>query len=217
MLKRIKEILKLFVPHGIIEYNRKLNKERFSSSHSNIRLHSSMGNSILQKNFSFWIMDPRADKIYLKVGNDCMLDCNILFESGEGLVTIGDRVYIGNSTIMCRTGVEFGNDIFVAWGTYFYDHDSHSTDYRLRQKDLQQQVESFRRGDNFISGKDWSCVNTKPIRICDNAWIGMNVIILKGVTVGEGAIVAAGSVVTKDVPAWTVVAGNPAVPVKSLS
>ncbi|MBK8021791.1 MAG: hypothetical protein IPK19_10285 [Chloroflexi bacterium] len=49
-----------------------------------------------------------------------------------------------------------------------------------------------------------------PIRICDKAWIGFNAVILKGVTIGEGAIVGAGSVVTKDVPAWTVVAGNPA-------
>ena len=45
----------------------------------------------------------------------------------------------------------------------------------------------------------------------------MNCIILKGVTIGEGAIVGAGSVVTKDVPAWTVVAGNPARVVKKLS
>jgi len=53
-------------------------------------------------------------------------------------------------------------------------------------------------------------VNTKGIKINDNAWVGMNCIILKGVTIGEGAIVAAGSVVTKDVQAWTLVGGNPA-------
>ena len=49
-----------------------------------------------------------------------------------------------------------------------------------------------------------------PFIIKDNAWIGMSAIILKGVTVGEGAIVAAGSVVTKDVPPHTIVAGVPA-------
>ena len=49
-----------------------------------------------------------------------------------------------------------------------------------------------------------------PIIIKDNVWIGMSAIILKGVTVGEGAIVAAGSVVTKDVPPHTIVAGVPA-------
>ena len=50
----------------------------------------------------------------------------------------------------------------------------------------------------------------KPIVIKDKAWIGFNSIILKGVTIGEGAIVGAGSVVTKDVPPYTIVAGNPA-------
>lgn len=56
----------------------------------------------------------------------------------------------------------------------------------------------------------------KPIVIGDNAWIGANVIILTGVTVGENAIIGAGSVVTKDVPANTVVAGNPARVLKKL-
>jgi acetyltransferase-like isoleucine patch superfamily enzyme len=48
------------------------------------------------------------------------------------------------------------------------------------------------------------------VKIEDKAWIGFNASILKGVTIGEGVVVAAGSVVTKSVPAWTVVAGNPA-------
>ena len=52
--------------------------------------------------------------------------------------------------------------------------------------------------------------------LTDDAWIGMNVLILKGVTIGQGAIVGAGSVVTRDVPEWTVVAGNPAKVVKRL-
>ena len=50
----------------------------------------------------------------------------------------------------------------------------------------------------------------KPVLICDDVLIGCMAVILKGVTIGEGAIVGAGSVVTKDVPPWTIVAGNPA-------
>lgn len=67
---------------------------------------------------------------------------------------------------------------------------------------------------NFIYSKDWSTVKTKPIIIKDKVWIGFNVIILKGVTVGEGAII--GAVVTKDVPAYTVVVGNLAKVIKFL-
>jgi acetyltransferase-like isoleucine patch superfamily enzyme len=58
---------------------------------------------------------------------------------------------------------------------------------------------------------------TGPVTIKDGAWINFGAIVLKGVTIGEGAVVAAGAVVTKDVPANTVVAGNPARVVKALS
>ena len=50
----------------------------------------------------------------------------------------------------------------------------------------------------------------KPVLIGNNVWVGCRAIILKGVTIGEGAVVAAGAVVTKDVPPFTLVAGNPA-------
>jgi acetyltransferase-like isoleucine patch superfamily enzyme len=53
-----------------------------------------------------------------------------------------------------------------------------------------------------------------PVTIADNVWIGMNATILKGVTIGENSVVAAGAVVTKSVPANVVVAGNPAVVIK---
>ena len=61
-----------------------------------------------------------------------------------------------------------------------------------------------------------SHVNSAPIRIEDKVWIGMDALILKGVTIGEGSVVAARSVVTKDVPPYSLVAGNPARVVKSL-
>ncbi|HEX8899049.1 MAG TPA: DapH/DapD/GlmU-related protein, partial [Chthoniobacterales bacterium] len=59
-------------------------------------------------------------------------------------------------------------------------------------------------------------IRSAPVIISDNVWIGMNAVILKGVTIGENSVVAAGAVVTKSVPANVVVAGNPAVITKQL-
>ena len=57
-------------------------------------------------------------------------------------------------------------------------------------------------------------VNIKPIIIGNNVWLGFDVVVLKGVTIGDGAIIGAKSVVTRDIPAWSIAAGNPAQVVK---
>ncbi|WP_071585616.1 DapH/DapD/GlmU-related protein [Selenomonas sputigena] len=64
--------------------------------------------------------------------------------------------------------------------------------------------------------KSWKNVRAAPIHIGDKAWLGFNVIVLKGVSIGEGAVIGAGSVVTSDVPAYSVAVGNPAAVVKRL-
>lgn len=208
----LRRIIRNILPHFIVSrYIRVKN----ASPDSSYKKYLKMGDSILQPNFFIGVVNPES-RTYVNAGRDNMLDCQILFESGKGDVIIGNNVYIGNSKIICRSKIEFGNNIFVAWGVYFYDHDSHSMDYKLRQQDILQQLEDQRNGDLFIKNKNWDVVSTAPIKICDNAWIGLNAIILKGVTIGEGSIVGAGSVVTKDVEPWTVVAGNPAKVVKKL-
>jgi galactoside O-acetyltransferase len=173
------------------------------------------GNSHFFGNFHLSVPRP-ADKIYLTVGNDSILDCKVIFESHTGDVIVGNKVYIGASNIICKSKIEFGDNVFVAWGCYFYDHDSHSIDFRERENDINQQLLDYRAGKNFIENKNWKVVSTKPIKIEANAWIGMNSIILKGVTIGEGAIIGAGSVVTRDIPAWTIAGGNPAKVLKEI-
>jgi len=208
----IRNLFRWIMPFGIVERIQKKNQAEREKSLGNIK----MGNSVLLPGFALSIFKEQPGRKYVTIGDDTLLECQMSFESGEGEIVIGDRVYIGQSKLISRTRIEFENDIFVAWGCYFYDHDSHSLDYRERQNDLKQQVKDYREGKYFIENKNWDCVNTKPIKVCSNAWIGMHAIILKGVTIGEGAVVAAGSVVTRDVEPWTVVAGNPAKPVKKL-
>jgi acetyltransferase-like isoleucine patch superfamily enzyme len=172
--------------------------------------------AVLMDGFRLDIRNPLVDKKFISIGKDSMINGVFTFETKEGTIQIGDKVFIGGGHFICRSEIVLGNNIFIAWGGCFYDHDSHSLDYRERRKDLERQIQDYRAGHAFIQSKDWSVVNTKPIIVKDDAWIGMNCLILKGVTIGEGAIVAAGSVVTKDVPPWTVVGGNPARVIKEV-
>lgn len=150
-----------------------------------------------------------------RIGDGCLLGVRVILEHADAEVVIGDRVYIGKSDIICRNQVVIEDDVMVAWGVTFYDHDSHSLSPTDRRDDIQQMLKDCASGD-FLKNKNWDVVNSSPIRIERDAWIGMEALILKDVTIGEGAIVAARSVVTKDVPAHSVVAGNPARVVKQL-
>lgn len=116
-------------------------------------------------------------------------------------MSIGKNTFIVKSHLVTASEINIGNNVLISWGVSIVDHNSHSIIYSERSRD----IFDWRNGK-----KDWSLVKSKSIHIHDQAWIGFNSIILKGVTIGEGAIVGAGSVVTKDVPANTLVAGNPA-------
>ncbi|MBB3659759.1 galactoside O-acetyltransferase [Rhizobium sp. BK650] len=137
----------------------------------------------------------------VRIGNDCIINCVINFDDPKGHVSIGDRSYVGSSHLVCHSNIEIGDDVIISWGVTIVDHDSHSLDWDIRQND----VRDWRMGQ-----KNWSGVAIKPVRIQDKVWIGFGASILKGVTVGEGAVIGAQAVVTKDVAPYTVVAGNPA-------
>ena len=96
-----------------------------------------------------------------------------------------------------------------------YDHDSHSPDWRDRAKAVHHFYKHYGTPECFDT-LDWSNVRSAPIVIGDRVWIGFGAVVLKGVVIGEGAIVAACSVVTRNVEPYTIVAGNPAREVRRL-
>ncbi|MBY5789996.1 acyltransferase [Rhizobium leguminosarum] len=151
-------------------------------------------------------------------GRDSVLSCRIVLERDIGTVHIGNDSYVGGSQIICADHIEIGNNVLISWGCTIVDHDSHSVDWRNRAEDVRKWREGLLSGglEKASESKDWAVVEKAPIKIGDKTWLGMNVTVLKGITIGEGAVVAAGSVVTKDVDPWTLVAGNPARVIKEL-
>jgi len=107
-------------------------------------------------------------------------------------LTISDRVGISNSTIVCMNAIKIEEDVYVGGDCAIYDTDFHSIAYEQR----------FARPD--------ITVKTAPVVIRKRSFIGGHSIILKGVTIGEMAVIGAGSVVTKNVPPGEIWAGNPA-------
>jgi acetyltransferase-like isoleucine patch superfamily enzyme len=160
-------------------------------------------------NLKIVVRNPLEDKIYIEIGENCLINGDFVFEIKKGIISIGDRTFIGGSTFICIDEIAIGSDVMFSWGCTIADNNSHSHIWSEREND----VMSWKQGvdENKIGAyKDWTNVKKSKITIKNKAWIGFNSIILKGVTIGEGAIVGAGSVVTKDVPDWTIVAGNPA-------
>lgn len=174
-------------------------------------------NTVLAPEFRTDIREnPVLERIY--IGNNSVVGCSIVLERKIGNVVIGNNTYIGASTIICSENITIGSDVLIAWGVTIVDHDSHSLDWNKRINDVHQWREGYLNGNlaGAASQKDWDVVPRAPIKIGDKVWIGFNAIILKGVSVGTGAVIATGAVVTKDVPPWTVVGGNPARVIKQL-
>lgn len=193
-----------------------LYKRTFYSPYKNFeRAGGSLGTgTVLNKDFEVIHYGSRGQ--VLSIGKDCLLSGSVIFESPQGALSIGNGTFIGGNTkLISINSIQIGDHVTIAWGVTIYDHNSHSLSHEERILDQQRQLLDLKTG-NFVSSKDWSVVKSAPIAIGNHAWIGFDAVILKGVNIGEGAVVAARAVVSKDVEPWTVVAGNPAQIVKRL-
>ena len=121
---------------------------------------------------------------------------------------IGKYSHFGpNSKIQCAENIHIGNFVIIAPNVTITDNNTHPVnplDRKIQQITPQGDIK-----------RSWLYTDSKPIYIEDNVWIGEHARICKGVTIGDNSIVAACAVVTKDVPANSIAAGNPARIVKT--
>ncbi len=140
----------------------------------------------------------------IKIGRNCHIRGRLQVFAYGGSISIGDNCYIGeNSYIWSGESIIIESEVLISHNVNIIDSNSHEINSKERSLGFRNLIKN---GHPSNKGS----IITKSILVKKSAWINFNSIILKGVTIGEGAIVAAGSVVTKDVPDWTIVGGNPA-------
>jgi acetyltransferase-like isoleucine patch superfamily enzyme len=140
----------------------------------------------------------------VRIGRSSTTYLGTMFDIGpQGRVSIGDFSLIHGAWFICDSRIEVGDYALVSWNVVFMDTYGASIDPAERRKQLE--ALPFARNRRTPRGAP-----AKPIRIGRNVWIGFDCIVLPGVTIGNGSVVGARSVVTEDVPPYTVVAGNPA-------
>lgn len=164
------------------------------------------------------------NKIYVVGKGKITIGNNFVFTSGDGLnplarnirgqmlvpnenstIVIGDNVGISSCSLRAGVSITIGNNVNIGADCLIIDTDAHPHDYLKRRREYEKEVGVEKYLREILSA---------PIVIEDDVWIGARCQILKGVHIGARSIIAAGSIVTKDVPADCLAAGVPAKVVK---
>jgi acetyltransferase-like isoleucine patch superfamily enzyme len=150
-----------------------------------------------------------APRDRVTIGEDSVVR-GILRNEASGRIQIGRFVYVGDGALLSAAGqVRVDDGVLIAHGAQILDNDSHPVDAAEREA-------HFRSLLGYHDGVRVT-LPAVPVHLERRCWIGLNAIVLKGVTVGVDSIVAAGAMVTRDVPTGVVVAGNPAAVVKTFA
>lgn len=166
------------------------------------------------------------NRIYVKGYGKIQIGNGFTFTSGDNLnpicrnirgslyvpfrdskIIIGDNVGISSACLWAKERITIGNNVNIGGDCLIIDNDAHPHDYQKRRKEYMKVV-----GKNTYQ----TSIPTLPIEIEDDVWIGARCQILKGVHIGARSIIAAGSIVTKDIPSDVIAGGNPCNVIKSL-
>lgn len=143
----------------------------------------------------------------VSIGKNCHIDIGAVIEGGterKGRIDIGDHIHLSSDTLISgRGGLHIGNNTGISAGCRIYSASNYHTDSKGRYSYV-----------SAASKEEHQYVVEKPVWIGKEAFIGLNSVILPGVTIGDGAIVGACSLVTGDIPPYTIAVGIPAKVVK---
>jgi len=146
----------------------------------------------------------------IRIGTSTHVRGELLTFAHGGEITIGKYCYIGEHSKVWSAGrIHIGDRVLIAHSVTILDNLTHPISATARHDHYRRIIEN---------GHPESInLDEQPVEIGDDVWIGCMSVILRGVTIGQGAIVGAGSVVTCSVPPWTIVAGNPARVIRELT
>jgi acetyltransferase-like isoleucine patch superfamily enzyme len=156
----------------------------------------------IETSYSFLLFRSEAP-VGARIGRGASIYKSTMLDVGPaGQVTIGDFALVHGSRIICDAAVTIGDYALISWNVVLMDSYRVSVAPAVRRQLLERRSAQHDPdiGENIA----------RPINIQRNVWIGFEACVLPGVTIGEGAIVGARSVVAQDVAPYTIVAGNPA-------
>ncbi len=145
------------------------------------------------------IYNSNKNREYITIGENSIIAGELFVFAHGGKIEIGDFCFVGSETrIWSAQNINIGNRVLISHQVNILDTSGHPVDSVERHH-------HYRAIHSKGHPKDLKGMKSKPIKIGDDAWIGFNVIIFGGVTIGEGAIIGAGSIIRNDVPAGAMI------------
>lgn len=159
--------------------------------------------AFIETSYSFLLYRSEA-AVGLSLGRGTSVYQSTMFDVGPlGQARVGDYAMLNGAWIMCDAEIDIGDYALISWNVVIMDSYRAPFDPLARRRRLERAA--YGQSRRLLAEAP-----ARPVRIGANVWLGFDVCVLPGVAIGEGAVVGARSVVIEDVPAYSVVAGNPA-------